>query len=75
MASPARDLEAVLLALPRSERARLAERLLASLDEESEVEEAWAAEIRSRLERFRAGELDAVSASSVHQEARRRLKR
>ena len=75
MVSPAHDLEAVLLALPRSERARLAERLLASLDEESEVEEAWHAEVRSRLERFRSGKLDAVSADSVHGEARRRLDR
>lgn len=75
MVSPAHDLESLLLALPRSERARLAERLLASLDEESEVEEAWQAEVQSRLERFRAGELKAVSSASVHQAARRRLKR
>ena len=70
-----RDLEDVLLALPRAERARLAERLLASLDDESEVEEAWQAEVRSRLDRFRAGEIEAVSAQSVHDEAQRRLKR
>jgi putative addiction module component (TIGR02574 family) len=70
-----KDLEAVLLALPRAERARLAERLIASLDEDAEVEEAWQAEVKRRLERYRAGEIEAVSAASVHEEARRRLNR
>jgi putative addiction module component (TIGR02574 family) len=75
MISPIKDLEAALLALPRSERARLAERLLASLDEDTEIQEAWEAEVKARLERYRAGELEAVTAESVHEEARRRLSR
>lgn len=75
MISPVQDLEAALLALPRAERARIAARLLTSLDEDSDVDEAWKREVRSRLERYRAGELQSVSAESVHEEVRRRLKR
>jgi len=75
MISPVQDLEAALLALPRAERARIAARLLTSLDEDADVEEAWKREVRNRLERYRAGELEPVSSESVHEEARRRLKR
>jgi len=50
-------LEAAALHLPLSERARLVERLIATLDADPEVEEAWAAELnvatlRSKVERF-----------------------
>jgi putative addiction module component (TIGR02574 family) len=43
-------LEAEALKLTDSERASLAQRLLASLDANSEVEEAWAAEVQRRIE-------------------------
>lgn len=75
MISPVEQLEAAALALPAQERARLAERLLASLDEDSEIEQAWAEEVRRRLEQFRAGEIAAVAAEDVFAEARRRLQR
>jgi putative addiction module component (TIGR02574 family) len=75
MVAVTKDLEAALLALPRAERARLAERLIASLDEDVEVEQAWEAEVKRRLDGYRAGEIEAVSSASVHEEARRRLKR
>jgi putative addiction module component (TIGR02574 family) len=41
-------LEAEALHLPPGERARLIERLIASLDADPEVEEAWAAEVERR---------------------------
>ena len=41
-------IEQELLKLPLAERARLAERLTASLDEGSEIEAAWMAEVRRR---------------------------
>jgi putative addiction module component (TIGR02574 family) len=42
--------------LPPAERARLAEELLASLDErEEDVERAWAAEIERRAQEIRNG--------------------
>ena len=44
------------MTLPLDERARLAEELLASLDEkEDEVEAAWAAEIQRRAQEVREG--------------------
>jgi putative addiction module component (TIGR02574 family) len=74
MISPVDDLAAAAMALPQSERARLAERLLASLDQDAGVEEAWANEVRSRLQQYRAGQVSALPAAAVHEEARRRLK-
>jgi putative addiction module component (TIGR02574 family) len=75
MASPADDLESAVLALPAAERARLAERLLASLAEDVEVEEAWAEEIRRRLEACRNGQIESVPARQVIEELRARLDR
>jgi putative addiction module component (TIGR02574 family) len=49
------ELESAALQLPREVRARIAERLLASLDEETRVEQAWAEEVRRRVRDFRAG--------------------
>ncbi len=73
MFSAAEELEAAALSLPVSERARLAERLIASLDEETEIEQAWALEVRRRLESYRAGEIDSIPADEVINEARNRL--
>lgn len=72
MTAPIRELEAAALALPESERARLAEKLLASLDRDPEIEEAGAQEIRERLERYRNGEAEMHPAESVLEEARER---
>lgn len=42
-------LEAEVLKLPPDERAMLAQRLLASLEDDAEIEEAWAAELERRI--------------------------
>jgi len=49
------QLERALLELPAHERARLAERLISSLEQESEVEQAWYDEAERRLEQLQAG--------------------
>lgn len=67
------ELEAAVLSLPKGERARLAERLIASLDEDPEVEEAWAAEIKRRLDGIDRGEIEMIPAEDVLAEARRRI--
>lgn len=54
-------LESAALQLPRGDRARLTERLLASLDEDSRSEQAWADEIAERLRAYRAGEMRTFS--------------
>jgi putative addiction module component (TIGR02574 family) len=60
------QLERVLLKLPAHERARLAERLISSLDEESEVEQAWYDEAERRLEEIQAGSVREVSTDEVY---------
>jgi putative addiction module component (TIGR02574 family) len=70
--SPLEELESAVLALPRAERARLAQQLLASLDDEPEVEAAWRDEVRRRLEAYRAGQEATVSRETVIREAQRR---
>ena len=64
------DLAALLreaLGLGVDERAILAEKLLASLDElnEEEAELLWAAEARTRLSEYRAGRARAVDSAEV----------
>ncbi len=72
------QIEAGALELPANERARLARRLIASLDEEVEdpieIEHAWEAEIRRRLDEHRAGTVHTSPAPDVFSEARSRLR-
>lgn len=63
------QLEAELLQLPIGERARLAERLITSLDEEAEVETAWSDEVQRRLVAFDAGEAASFPVEEVIGEA------
>lgn len=72
--TPVEELENAALALPVAERARLAERLLVSLDEEPEVEAAWVEEVRQRLAEYRAGDVETSTADQVMEDARKRLR-
>ena len=55
MSSNLEVLEAEVLQLPVAERARLVERLIASLDADPEIEEAWAAEVERRQAQLESG--------------------
>ncbi|HEX7238809.1 MAG TPA: addiction module protein [Longimicrobiaceae bacterium] len=68
MLSSAENVESAALQLPRSERARLAERLIASLDEDAGIEQAWAEEIRRRVEDLRSGRVQPVPGEQVFEE-------
>ena len=59
------------LGLDVRERATLAERLLASLDElsEEEAERLWAEEAQRRLKEYRSGRAKAIPAAEVHEKA------
>ncbi len=59
------------LSLEVRDRATLAERLLASLDEitKEEAERLWAEEAQRRLEEYRAGRAQGVPADEVHAKA------
>jgi putative addiction module component (TIGR02574 family) len=76
MADPARELEAKALKLPSKERARLAERLISSLDQETDpdAERLWLQEAERRLDELEAGNLSGVPADQVFEKARSTLR-
>ncbi len=67
-------LEAEALKLTVAERAKLAEHLIASLDEDSEIEEAWAAETDRRIAEIEAGTAQLIPAAEAIARARAALK-
>lgn len=67
-------LEAEALKLSSAERARLAEHLIASLDEDSEIEEEWAAETERRIAEIEAGTAQLIPAADAIARARATLK-
>lgn len=79
MSNPADRIEDEALQLSVDRRARLARRLLESLDQDAgedpdAVARAWEAEIERRVSRYRSGESGpTIPASKVFQEARERL--
>lgn len=58
--SPLEDIEAAALQLAAGERAKLAERLLVSLDEDDEILATWVAEAERRGDAFDRGEMGAI---------------
>jgi putative addiction module component (TIGR02574 family) len=80
MSLPLEKLEAEALDLPQRDRARLARRLIASLESEpaeglEEIEAAWKEEIEIRLRDYRSGKSQAIPASDVFAEGRRQIRR
>ena len=76
MADPARKLEAKLLSLDAKDRARLAERLLASLEGvvEPDSEADWLAEAERRLDELETGRAAGVPADEVFRKSRSALR-
>ncbi len=76
MASPARELESKALKLSRRERARLAQRLISSLDQKVDVhaEELWLQEAQRRLDELKFGKVDGIPAEKVIRKARSALR-
>jgi putative addiction module component (TIGR02574 family) len=79
MSLPLERLEAEALELSVEDRARLAQRLLESLDdlpEEDldEIERAWNEEIERRIADLEAGKAELIPAEQVFAEVRARLK-
>jgi len=58
-------LEAEALQLSAAERARLVERLIASLDADPKIEEAWIAEVERRQTEIDNGAVSLVSGSEA----------
>ncbi len=72
MSSVFREIEELAKSLPPEERARLAESLLESLQQEgvAEVEAAWEQEIQARVAVYRRGEEKVIDGESVLAELR-----
>ncbi|HYW07456.1 MAG TPA: addiction module protein [Longimicrobium sp.] len=69
------QLETEALKLPAGVRAHLAERLISSLDEDSDIEQAWEDEAERRYQQYLAGEMETVSAVDALAEIRAELSR
>jgi putative addiction module component (TIGR02574 family) len=67
-------LEAEALKLTSSERAAFAQLLLASLDEDAEIEEAWAAEVERRIADVESGAVQVIPISEALAQLRTALK-
>jgi putative addiction module component (TIGR02574 family) len=76
MARLARELEAQALKLSRRERARLAQRLISSLDPDvdADAERLWLAEAERRLVALKAGKVAAIPAEHVIRKVRAALR-
>ena len=55
MSATVEELETEVLALPAAQRAHLVEKLIASLDVEPDVENAWAEEVEKRQGEIESG--------------------
>lgn len=67
-------LEAEVLKLVSADRALLAEHLIASLDEDDEIESAWAVEIERRVAEVESGVIVGMPFEEVIAQARAALK-
>ena len=71
MSRPMKRLESEVLDLPRKERARLAQLILVSLDQEvpedtaEDLDQAWAEEIERRVAELRSGTVKLVPGDEV----------
>ncbi|MGH7323955.1 MAG: addiction module protein [Candidatus Rokuibacteriota bacterium] len=76
MTKPARELESQALRLSRRERARLAQRLISSLDQEvdADVEKLWLQEAERRLGELKSGKVAGIPAQKVIRRARSTLR-
>ena len=67
-------LEAEALKLTSGERAAVAQLLLAGLDEDTEIEEAWAAEVERRIAEVESGAVQVIPISEALAQVRASLK-
>jgi Putative addiction module component len=76
MADKQEELEAAVLQLPETGRARLARILLLSLGEpaEDDAEQIWVEEAERRYQEIQRGEVAVQDSDDVFQEARARLR-
>jgi putative addiction module component (TIGR02574 family) len=76
MTRPARELESKALRLPRRERTRLPQRLICSLDAETDadVDKLWLQEAERRLDELKSRKVAGIPAQKVIRKARSTLR-
>jgi len=76
MSGPAREVESKAMRLPRRERARLAQRLISSLDQQvdADVDKLWLREAERRLAELKSGKVAGIPAEKVVSKARSTLR-
>jgi putative addiction module component (TIGR02574 family) len=74
MPSELEAIEAQALKLSAEERVRLADRLIASLFGDKEIEEAWAVEVERRVKEIESGRAKLVPAAEAIARARAAVK-
>jgi putative addiction module component (TIGR02574 family) len=74
MSNPVDVVEAEAMKLTPEERARLADRLIASLSDDAAIEEAWAVEVERRIAEIEAGRAPVIPAAEAIARARNALK-
>ncbi|MDD2884879.1 MAG: addiction module protein [Dechloromonas sp.] len=72
--SPLEDIEAAALQLAPAERAKLAERLLVSLDEDDEILASWVEEAERRGDAYDRGEMGAIDFDESIAQAKARIR-
>lgn len=77
MTSQYAEISRSALALPKPKRARLAKRLIDSLERatQREVDQAWAVEIARRVREYEEGKVKPIPWKRALQQARARLRR
>jgi putative addiction module component (TIGR02574 family) len=75
MASRLETLEAESMDLPLEERVKLADRLIASVFRDNDIEEAWASEVERRVAEIEAGRTQMVPAADAIARARAEINR
>ena len=74
MANRLEILQAEALMLTSGERAAFAQLLLASLDEDAEIEDAWAIEVERRIAEVETGSVQVIPIADALAQARAKLK-
>ncbi len=74
MSSQLEMLEAQALKLSPKERAQLADRLIASLFQDNEIEDAWAVEVERRIKEIEGGRAQLSPAADAIARARAAIK-
>ncbi len=74
MSSQLEIVEGQALKLTAEERARLADRLITSIFEDHEIEDAWEAEVERRVQEIESGQATLIPASESIARARAAIK-